>query len=248
MPSSRVRQHIASTHTSLNPALVGQALDTNQQARNKKYAEIVQRKRNLIQKPNDPNDTNGTEEEVSVAAATEDAEGDAEVERESTLASEVSLYGTWINDVVKLELKHLIVFNNDNTGALKSQGNVDGLGAKRINFNYRLSEDLKSIDMTYLLISPLEENPFEIAKYVTMSPETIKETVTLKIRVFEAVPDESDVGYLFVAPSGKQFEPFLALEFDKSPWPEGLFPDRKRYYGVLKRIPLAKKVRPVLKK
>lgn len=233
MPVSRVRPHIAASHSGLTPQMVGDPLRSKSSStpysanRVQKYAQVVKAKQAALA-------TDAADATITTASVGEEDAANDETETQTQLVGINALFGSWWNDVEHIELKHMMIFNADNTGSLKSQGNVDGIGARLLNFQYTLAEDRSSLEIRYLPLSPLITNPFEISKYIPEDqiPET---TVTLPFKVFENVIGDEDT-YSFLAPSGKIYEPTLALQFEQSPWPMQMFPTRTRYYGALRRV------------
>ncbi len=249
MPASRVKPHIAASHSSLTPQMVGDPLrmpsvtsSSSPYSLNKikRYANIVNAKKASLAAPTVVSRSNNDEEVYAAADDSEVVENEVNdelkvEEKESKLVAVNALYGSWYNDMEHIEIKHMIIFNADGTGSLKSQGNVDGIGARLLNFHYTLADDRCSLDLRYLPLSPKVTNPFEVAKYLQTDQIPLDTTITLPFKVFESIRQEEDI-YSFLAPSGKIYEPTLALQFEKSPWPIDLFPTRTRYYGALRRV------------
>lgn len=256
MPASRVRPHIAASHSSLTPQMVGGPMQTRTETtatsqpysmnRAKKYGSIVDAKKAALAATTahvsssststpEMNDVNAAGEE-STSDNSEEDKHTTDKEKETELVGGINtLFASWYNDIEHVEIRHMIIFNSDNTGMLKSLGNVDGVGARILNFRYDLSDDRSSLQIQYLPLSPLVTNPFEIAKYIP-NDQVPTETVTLPFKVYEKVGEKTTDTYSFLAPSGKIYEPTLAIEFEKSPWPIDLFSQRVRYYGALRRI------------
>ncbi len=259
MPVSRVRPHVAASHSSLTPQMVGDPLRASTSSSSpyplnkvKRYGDLVNAKKaslaaaahqgkstdTVVSDASDVQATAAAVEQETTTILNQDEPTESEViieEKETQLVSVNALYGSWYNNMEHIEIKHMVIFNPDNTGSLKSQGNVDGIGARLVNFRYTLAEDRCSLELQYLPLSPKVTNPFEVAKYLPADQIPLDKIITLPFKVFESLREEEDT-YSFLAPSGKIYEPTLAIQFEQSPWPLDMFPTRNRYYGALRRV------------
>ena len=159
-------------------------------------------------------------------------------EKPITYSGEARLIGAWYADVETIGLKHILRFERDGSGSLRTLCQVKDEDCKFLPFHYVFDPEHQSVafsfiakvDATLDLLSPVLQATYHDATSTPTSTTSTTSVLQLSARSLKDV--------VLKDPTSRQmlYKPTEKLIFSASPWLSGLFPDANTFYGRFSSI------------